>query len=246
MNRVETDFSLALLDPAMAAPASLVDPQGRPAGRRFDVYRNNVVVSLKEAMTSAFPAVSSVVGEAFFNAMSGVFLRDHPPGSPVLSQYGTEFPAFLEGFEPVAKLPYLPDLARLEIALRQSYHAADGQPVDPASVAALASCDPGATRLVLAPSVRLVRSDWPVADIHAHALAGTPVPPQPIGNNALILRKDYDPQAFALSETDSTFIEQIMSAKSLAAALDAAPEVDFGRLLTLLMQNDALIDIETE
>jgi hypothetical protein len=41
----QTGFATALLDPARPAPEGLVNPFGGPAGKRFDVYRNNVAVS---------------------------------------------------------------------------------------------------------------------------------------------------------------------------------------------------------
>ena len=118
-------FTEALLDPARPPPPGLVRPDGRPAGRRFDIYRNNVVVALIEALGEAFPVVRAVVGEAFFDAMAGVYVRAHPPASPRMMFYGEGFAPFLEGFPPAAGLPYLPDVARLEYARRLAYHAAD-------------------------------------------------------------------------------------------------------------------------
>ena len=44
------DFAQALLAPEAPSPASTRDPCGGAAGVRFDVYRNNVTVSLIEAM----------------------------------------------------------------------------------------------------------------------------------------------------------------------------------------------------
>ncbi|MCY4501644.1 MAG: DNA-binding domain-containing protein, partial [Alphaproteobacteria bacterium] len=51
----QSAFVEALLDPAKPVPAGLVRPDGLPAGRRFDIYRNNVVVALIEALGEAFP-----------------------------------------------------------------------------------------------------------------------------------------------------------------------------------------------
>ncbi len=90
--------------------------------------------------------------------MAGVFLRAYPPRDRVLMLYGAEFPEFLGAFQPVAHLGYLPDVARLEQALRESYHAADHRAAD------LSGMTPEALltrRLRLAPSARLLRSRWP-------------------------------------------------------------------------------------
>ena len=124
MSTSQTQFRQAVLDPRAAIPEGLTGPAQRPAGRRFSVYRNNVAVSLAEALETAFPAVRKITGDEFFRAMAGVYLRAHPPASPILSQYGAEMPAFLTTSPPVKHLAYLPDVARLELALRAAYHAA--------------------------------------------------------------------------------------------------------------------------
>jgi hypothetical protein len=55
--------------------------------------------------------IHKLVGDAFFRAMAGVFLRAHPPGDPRLQLWGAKFPGFLARFDRVAHLPYLPDIA---------------------------------------------------------------------------------------------------------------------------------------
>lgn len=75
----QTQFITAVLDPMIDTPQGLVDPNGNPAGKRFDVYRNNVVASLSDALGVAFPVVQKLVGDEFFRAMAGVYLRQHPP-----------------------------------------------------------------------------------------------------------------------------------------------------------------------
>lgn len=94
MNVGQENFTAALLDSESEIPVGLSDPKGRPAGARFSVYRNNVVVGLTDALEVAFPIILKLVGIEFFQAMSGVYLRHFPPSSPLMMYYGQEFPAF--------------------------------------------------------------------------------------------------------------------------------------------------------
>ena len=58
---MQSAFAQALLDPEAAIPAGVIDPMGRPAPKRFAVYRNNVATGLGNVLEAAFPAVKSLV-----------------------------------------------------------------------------------------------------------------------------------------------------------------------------------------
>ena len=158
-------FSEALLDPAKPVPAGLVRPDGNPAGRRFDIYRNNVVTAHTEALGEAFPVVKALVGDEFFEAMAGIYVRARPPSSPCMMFYGEDLPAFLESFAPAAELPYLPDVTRLEHARRLAYHAADHPVADPSVLGKRDAAALMETRLGLQAACRVVRSAHPVYSI---------------------------------------------------------------------------------
>ncbi|WP_169545303.1 HvfC/BufC N-terminal domain-containing protein [Sneathiella aquimaris] len=126
LDDLQQDFSVALLDPDKPIP-EVIDPLAQyDIEKRFSVYRNNVLSSLIDALRVAFATIDKLVGEEFFDAMAAVFVRVNPPRSPILALYGEAFPDFLTAFPPVEELPYLPDVARLELARRQVYHEADG------------------------------------------------------------------------------------------------------------------------
>ena len=242
----QASFRTALMDPAASAPAELTDPWGRPAGRRFSVYRNNVAVSLTEALEATFPVLRALVGAEFFTAMAGIFLRAHPPASPVLAAYGDAMPGFLESFAPVAELPYLPDVARLELALCASYHAADAAPL-PAD--RLAGVDPLgflSARLTLAPALRLIASDWPIVSIWRANAEDGPAPAM-TPETALITRPGFDPRIHLLPAGADIFIAALNAGQPLGAAAEAAPDgFDLGAALGLLLAEGALTGLVTE
>lgn len=166
---LQEEWAGALLDPRMACPPAVRAWNGSDPQRRFDVYRNNVASSLIGALADTFPVVQALVGEEFFRAMAGVFVRRHPPLSPLLARYGEGFPEFVETFEPARGLPYLPDVARLELARLQALHAADATSIDARALAALLGAGErvGELRLALHPSLRLLASGFAVVSIWA-------------------------------------------------------------------------------
>ena len=237
----QSDFAAALLTPDAAPPEGLVDARGRPAGKRFDVYRNNVAASLTDALVAAFPVIAKLVGADFFRAMAGVFLRAHPPGDPRLQLWGGAFPGFLARFEPVAHLPYLPDMARLELGLRQSYHAAD------APALPLARLSPEAVMALrprLAPATLLLDAHFPVLSIWRK---NTYIPDLAIDwtpERILIARPDYDPAPVVLPRGGRTLARHLKGRLSLAEAVRAtetlSPDADMAALLGLFLGRGVL------
>jgi len=243
----QSEFAQAILNPDLPVPEGLQNPEGAPAGKRFSVYRNNVAVSLSEALEVTFPVIRKLVGDEFFKAMAGVFLRQHQPNSPVLMFYGAEMPAFLEGFEPVSHLGYLPDIARIELALCRSYHAADTPPLDPMALQAIAPDDLLETRLHLAPSVHLIRSKWPAGSIfHTNSSGDTP-PTEMHPEDILITRPEFDPQVTVLPSGTGAFIAALNDSAPLGEALKQATitsgDFDLTETLGLLLSAGAITKI---
>ena len=244
----QTQFRQAILDPNIPVPKGMEDEQGRPAGKRFNVYRNNAAVSLTEALEVAFPVVLKLVGQEFFQAMAGVFLRQHPPTSPMLMYYGDKFPKFLRKFKPVSHLGYLPDVAMLEQAIRQSYHAGDADPIDPAALQALSTEALMGAKLLLAPSVFVRRSHWPIHAIWlANSQDGSPKP-QMRSEDVLVSRVGFDPLVQVLPSGGADFIEALMQKDSFGAALGKTktnePGFDLTNALGVLISGAAITGIE--
>ena len=118
-------FADALLDPEAPLPAGLHTWNASAPAQRFRVYRNNVAVSLVDALADNYPVVQALVGEAFFRAMARRFVAAHPPAGPVLALYGSDFAAYIAAFPPAGDVPYLADVARLEWGYQCAWHGPD-------------------------------------------------------------------------------------------------------------------------
>ncbi len=152
-----------------------------------------------------------------------------------------EFPAFLEAFQPVQNIGYLPDVARLERALRQSYHAADAASIDPAVLQAMTPDRLMASRLQLAPAVRLVRSQWPVYAIWLANTAIDAPKPQMKAEDVLVTRPSFDPKPQVLGPGAGAFIAATGKGETFAAAIEAAGEnFDLTALLGQLLAGGAI------
>lgn len=243
---IEAAFRVGLLRADIAVPDGITDGAGRPAGRRYDVYRNNVAVSLREALESGFPAIAKLIGPENFSRAAGMYLRAEPPSTPLMMHYGAGFPAFLEGIEALQGIGYLGDVARLELALRRSYHAADAPAFDAGRLATLDDSALMAARLAIAPSVQVLRSPWPVLSVYRFTML--PSQPKPVARaeDVMITRPEFDPAPHLLPPGGAEFIDALGRGLTFGAAVEAAGTgFDLSATLTLLLQQGAISDLQT-
>ncbi len=220
----ETSFADALLDADRPIPCGITAHNATVPARRFAVYRNNVVVGSVKALKSRFPVVEKIVGEEFFAAMAQVFVMKRPPRSPLLANYGDDFPAFIAAFEPARELPYLADVARLEAARTRSYHAADAAPIDACLLATLDTCDVGSIRVDMHPSVGIVRSPYPIVAIWAMNSGEQELATIQNwrGEDALVARPYLEVEVRALPPGGAAFLLALAGGRVLGDAAEAA------------------------
>jgi hypothetical protein len=242
-------FARALLDPACATPSGLRAWNGSDPARRFAVYRNNVVVSLIDALADACPVVRELVGADFFDAMARQYAMRHPPADPVLVHYGEGFAGFIEDFEPARALPYLADVARLEWLRVRAFHAADAQALDAADIGRRRS-DPRAlagSTLSLDPSVGVLASDHAIVSLWAaHQGAGDLASVDPnVPECALVLRQHDGVLVIAVAPGTAAFVRCLGDGATLADATAAAVACgsgfDLPGSLALLIRHQAIV-----
>ncbi len=244
----ETAFRDGLFSGAVPTDVTAADPA--EVERRYAVYRNNVVVSLIEALRQRFPVVERLVGEEFAKAMLGAFVRAHPPRSPLMMSYGEELPTFLEGFPPVATLPYLADVARLEIARGVAYHSADAQPIDPQRLSSLAEADPKDLVLRLHPGTAVLRSRFPIFTIWAANQPGAMGREirMAAGEAVLVARRDLTVVTRPLEPGVAAFVGALLQGTSFAraatTAIAADPQFDASRALAGLLSDRLIVEAD--
>jgi len=122
-------------------------------------------------MIATYPVIEKLVGHEFLEMMARSFVLDNPPSHGCLNMYGTGFDKFIESYELAKALPYLPDMAKLEIAMNDAYHAAEDAPL---SATELATIPPEELHLTLRQNVRLLSSRFPLADIRDFCIEDDP------------------------------------------------------------------------
>jgi uncharacterized protein len=218
-------FAGALGDPAAPIPP-LFAPCDEKA--RFAVYRNNVAVAQIGALKEQFPIVLQLIGDEAFSGLARAFARQSPPRSPVLGDYGADFPAFLETFlteTGESPTPYLPDMARLDWACLSALRAPEAESCDVSQIAALDPARLGAARALTHPSLALVASDWPLLALRDPG--GKPIADWS-GETVLVLRPGAELHLVSISSGAATFLRACAEGADLAAAATRAEGADPG------------------
>jgi hypothetical protein len=108
-------------DSTRLASAIVADSFDPP--ERLNIYRNNFLIGLIEALKANFPVTLQLVGSDFFEQAARRFVLAHPPQRPCLFEYGGAFPGYLGDLPQLSALPYVADMARFEFARVAAYNA---------------------------------------------------------------------------------------------------------------------------
>ncbi|WP_026792375.1 DNA-binding domain-containing protein [Pleomorphomonas oryzae] len=244
-------FSAALLSPDVATPTLVTGPRGKRAEKRYSVYRNNVTVSLIAALTSIFPAVERITGPDFFRAMARFHVRETPPTSPLLFEYGRDFPGFIDRYEYAQDMPWLSDVARIERLWLDSYHAADAPTLEADVLSAVPPEDLARLTFRPHPATRLMSSAHPVVSVFAMNRSAGPVGRiEDRPEVGLITRIDDEVAVRRLAPGNAAFLNMLLGGQCLAAAVagafEAEPAFDLPSAIGEMIASGAFSHIETE
>lgn len=222
--RVYEGFSRALLS---VSPVGVLAP-ARGADAKIDaglaVYRNNVRAAYLRVLGEAFPVVARLVDDGFFRYAAHEYFHAYPPHTPLVARYGDSFPAFLEGFEPASGLPYLADVARIEIAWLEAYHAPEATPRTAEEISSCIGESPDKAKFVFHPSLRILSSPHPAYSIwrHNHDRRDSALTPPAGGERVFIARPETEVIVMPLDIATYVALQALAAGARLGGAIESA------------------------
>ncbi|MBI3321312.1 MAG: putative DNA-binding domain-containing protein [Candidatus Omnitrophica bacterium] len=222
-------------EPASSTPLpAWLNPQGGSPGiERMSVYAGGYRARIREALAEAYEAVQHLIGDRAFAELADAYANRHPSRDYNLSLVGRHLPAFLVSAPLTQQLPFLPDLARLEWAVTEAFHAFDHPSPDLERFASFSLDEWEGARVVFQPSVRLIVSAWPIRDLWAcrvqpRAAVNVDLVNRP--QQVLIYRKDVTVVCEPIDAGPSRLLHALLEGQCLGMACgqlvgagDAAP-----------------------
>jgi hypothetical protein len=215
----------------------------------LDVYRDNVIAALVNALAARYPVVRRMAGDESFRAVAHRFAMAEPQRSLVLLHYGETFPRFLRNLDHGASFEYLADIAELELAREKAYRAAAACPLGAQALSALPMDRLDALRVTLHPSVSLVASRFPVVTIWEANQSddGDGMIERWAAEAALVARPFAAVVVHRLPHGGHAFMAALLGGKTLAEALEAgtaaAPTFDRKANLGMLVSTNIMVGL---
>lgn len=220
----------------------------------LSVYRNTVAKARADALAGLFPTVERLVGDEWFRQAALIFADEILPRTPVLDDYGRDFPAWLSVFPPARDMPYLPPVARLDLAWSTAHRSIDAPLLRSADVAGMPAAALYASRVVVHPSAQIFWFDWTVPSIwlvnQPDAESGREVVWTDTPEGLLIVRPDLTVTASRLSRPQWMFLNACRDGQTLgqaaAAALRADPYASLSQIFAELLSVGVFTRLEPE
>ncbi len=192
------------------------------AVERVEVYANGYFYRILEVLKEDYPATLAVVGADNFHNLATGYLIDYPPTQPSIHFAGENLAAYLASHPLQERWPFLADLARLERAALESFHATDAPVLDGDTMRTVAPAAWPSLTIRLHPATRLVDSEWRV-DTVLRAVEEGATPPVPDREEVSVVVWRRDARVFYRT-TDPAEREALHSARADGATFAAVCE----------------------
>ena len=234
------------MDAMLSGASDALDPwlrRGREGRTGLAVYRNTIAKARADALAALYPTVERLVGDEWFREAALMFGREEPPSGPVMDDYGTGFPDWLDVFPPARDMTYLAPVARIDRAWSQVHRALDAPILSAEAVAALDPARMFGAVARLHPATRLFWFDWSAPsiwlanrpDANSDALAVW----DQVAEGLLLTRPHGAVRHIAVDRAEWTFVDACRRGRPLgriaAESMLSQPGLDLSALFARLL-----------
>jgi hypothetical protein len=232
--RVEPDLPVGGLGAIVRGDSRL------SAIERLDIYAEMYFYRLLDCLKEDYPATLAVVGATNFHNLITGYLLAYPPSHPSVLYAGRYLPDFLESHPLREQWQFIADLARLERALIEVFHAADAPALSRDELHAIAPGDWPMLELKTHPALQLLPMEWNVANVARAVEDGIEwQTPKRESSHVLVWRKDCRSYYREVGGIERDLIHAMTAGASVAAlceqvaaaSLSGDPTVAFLELL---------------
>jgi hypothetical protein len=193
------------------------------AAQRIAIYQEMYPLRMRDALAADYPGLEHFLGNRFWDFVAA-YTAAHPSRGYTLNRLGDHVPAFLGRQGTFRHRAFLKDLARLELAITESFDSPEAPTLRAEDIEGMAPARLGQSRLVTAPSLRLVDLEWNAGDYldtlrdenHDHPK------PRRSGTFVAVVRRDYSVYRFPLSEAAFYVLSDLQQGRSIAAVVERA------------------------
>ena len=208
---------------------------------RINIYANAYFYRLLECLKEEYPATLAVIGSNDFAGLTHDYLVWWPPTEPSIFYAGRYLAEFLRNHDLAKCRPFLAELARLERATLDAFHAPDTPVLADEAMRAIPALQWPTIELRSHPGVEILRGQWRVTEVlGAVELGDKWVEPARETNAVIVWRRgtrvhyrileDAETDALALLQKGASFAA---ICEAIAMATSSSDQVALiGRLLT--------------
>ncbi len=192
---------------------------------RLDIYAEAYFSRIYESMKDDFRATARLLGEISFQKLVADYLKEYPSNTSNIGEVGRSFSRFVSSYQDLLNAPFLAPLVELEWLAIESFYANNSGHLDPSRLAALTEEDWAEVSFKLAPSVHLLKTNWPLDQMWNLRDGETEVdfPSLEFLNESqqFILLRDGEAVSFEkTTASEYLILQRLQSEVSLTAALE--------------------------
>jgi hypothetical protein len=189
---------------------------------RIDIYADAYFYRLLDCLNEEFLATLAVVGPDNFAALARDYLLHYPPSEPSIIHAGRYLATFLRNHRLVHQWPFIAELARLERAILDVFHARDAPALGVEALRTLPSHQWPELKLRAHPAVEIVHSEWRVADVLSAVESGHAwSEPEHQRGTVIVWRQDAQVCYRDLQEVEARALALVSEGATFAAICEA-------------------------